>query len=46
MFWTELYDQFGNTGQIEKAGLDGQNRQVLVTNVQSSGLAIDFQLER
>ena len=44
MFWTELAD---NMGQIERAELDGQNRIVIVSNVDSAnGLAIDFELDR
>ncbi|XP_072047221.1 low-density lipoprotein receptor-related protein 5-like [Amphiura filiformis] len=44
MFWSELD---ATSGQIEKAGLDGGNRQVIAANIGSvNGLAIDFELNR
>ena len=43
MFWTE----FGPPGHIEKAGLDGKNRETIVTGVeQLNGLTIDFKANR
>ncbi|XP_072033433.1 uncharacterized protein [Amphiura filiformis] len=43
MFWTE----FGPPGHIEKSGLDGRNREIIVSGLTSpNGLTIDFEANR
>ncbi len=48
MCWAEITDEGQQyIGQIEKAGLDGNNRQVIVHNIGSAnGLSIDFVSDR
>lgn len=43
MYWTEFEENSGNSGTIERANLDGTQRQLILSNIgRANGLTLDY----